>query len=303
MLRDEILESAILDIAQKIVEIMKEKGLECCIKETTKNGVLYHGIVVVKETGLAPCLYVESLIDAYDTIEEAKEHIDDFCDNIIQKNDEIKNNPEFESDIMKLIEDKDWVLNNVYICLQRENKNEEDTIIKRSCKEDGFDGIEKYLFIEIPSKQMKCTAKLTRHLLDSIKITDDEVWKYAERNTFIEGRTDIGSILDILGDMTNFTDMQIPINMYYISNNRKNYGSGQILDKNSIKKWVFSLGKKIEKIICIPSSIHEWILIPITKNDCYDINKLNEICQSINDTLVPLKEQLGSYCYVIDDIY
>lgn len=86
--------------------------------------------------------------------------------------------------------------------------------------------------------------------------------------------------------------------MYVITNQSKTKGSSAVLDTKSIKKYFASLNKEYHKLVVIPSSIHECLLIPVD-DKIYDLDTFNSMVQEVNATQVDATEQLGSHCYIL----
>ena len=70
-----------------------------------------------------------------------------------------------------------------------------------------------------------------------------------------------------------------------------------VLNKKVIKAFANLVNTK--KIMILPSSIHEMILIPC--HDCeYDIESCSEIVKLVNENEVELTEQLTDRAYIIE---
>lgn len=187
--------------------------------------------------------------------------------------------------------EKDFVLQNVYIGLQRQSIDE--ALIKKSL--DDFQGIEKYLYIRIDSENdMVMSCKITKGFLQFFDFQEDELWKQAEENT--NGETILMDLTELFG--LSPIPLQ-PFPMYVLTNQCKYRGASAILNKDVLKK--FCNAFRTKKLIVISSSIHEWILIPGSMLDEYEgsLDDLTDMVREVNCTEVLPQEQLADRAYII----
>lgn len=152
--------------------------------------------------------------------------------------------------------DKEFILENVYIGLQSIT---EGNFVKRNLPE--LDGIESYLYVRGDDEVngCRCSMKLTKAFLEMMELKEAEVWKRAEANTNSE--TVLKSIEDLLYELSGIRPPYM-IPMYVVTNHIKYKGASAILNKKILKEF----GGKFhtDKVIVLPSSIHECILLPGT---------------------------------------
>lgn len=126
----------------------------------------------------------------------------------------------------------------------------------------------------------------------------------ATNNTFATGETVIESMAEVLFGMCEcpdyIEDFSIP-KMYVISNPSKTKGSVQVLDKTAIRNY---FPKEIHRLICIPSSTEECILIPVEDTDAdidanIDIEMYNSVVREVNRAEVPAELELSSHIYIL----
>ena len=85
--------------------------------------------------------------------------------------------------------------------------------------------------------------------------------------------------------------------MFMISNKSRFRGASAVLNKKVMEAFANLVNTK--KIMVLPSSIHEMILIPY--HDCeYDIESCSEIVKLVNENEVELTEQLTDRAYIIE---
>lgn len=95
-------------------------------------------------------------------------------------------------------------------------------------------------------------------------------------------------------NMSYFEEMEdMPI--YILTNKSKIKGASAILNRKVLKE----LADKYctDKIIAMPSSIHEFLVIPYKEQ--YDIDKLSEMVKEVNLIEVNPIEQLADKAYLI----
>lgn len=163
----------------------------------------------------------------------------------------------------------------------------------RGLKEDE---IESYMYINlIKNGQDSATTKVTAELLENAGISEDEAWIAAKENTYAD--TIIVSLLKVMClnvNMSYFEEMEdMPI--YILTNKSKIKGASAILNRKVLKE----LADKYctDKIIAMPSSIHEFLVIPYKEQ--YDIDKLSEMVKEVNLIEVNPIEQLADKAYLI----
>lgn len=136
--------------------------------------------------------------------------------------------------------------------------------------------------------------------MQSANLSLNEVWEAATNNTFAVGETVIESMAEVLFGMCEcpdyIQDFSFP-KMYVISNPSKTKGSVQVLDKTAIRNY---FPEEVHRLICIPSSTEECILIPVKDDDTnIDIEMYNSMVQEVNATQVDAVEQLSSHIYIL----
>ncbi len=81
--------------------------------------------------------------------------------------------------------------------------------------------------------------------------------------------------------------------LYVLTNTSGIYGASCILYQNILKDFAETLGKDL---IILPSSIHEVLITPREPDVSYE--ELNEMVISINESEVPVEDQLSDHVYV-----
>lgn len=268
---------------ETIIAALRERNYNAFANDVIKNGVLLQGITIRNESNIAPNIYIDKLIQVFDNLDEIVEHII----NTYESNKSIDIN-------ISNLTDHDWILEHIYIALQ---KSSDEPLIKRPCE---LDDIEEFLYIRGTSINDNWSVKLNAGIMQSANLSLNEVWEAATNNTFATGETVIESMAEVLFGMCEcpdyIEDFSFP-KMYVISNSSKTKGSVQILDKTAIRNY---FPKEIHRLICIPSSTEECILIPVEDTDAdIDIEMYNSMVREVNASEVEPTQQLCSHIFIL----
>ncbi len=223
--------------------------------------------------------------------------------NVIEKNMKAKEQDlryAFDTEsIREELEDKlshTGLLKNVTIGICRVSDRE---LVKRPAE---FEGIEEYCYICGSSgSENRWSVKLTPELLDRVQLSEEEIWKAAERNTYREAEITFQSMESLLKDI--FVSELIGdqaawcVPMFVISNPGKLHGAVQIFNKKAVKAWAGSRG--YDRLIVLPSSIHEVIVVPSNETDLSK-EELDRMVTEVNSSHVDPAEQLSDRAYLIE---
>ncbi len=268
-----------------IIEELNNRGYNAQTQVVTKNGVELNSVVIRTEgTNIAPNIYVDEILER---VNNGNKDFDLVISEIIKKYEEHKN-VSFNAEVLK---DKDFILSHSYIALQRASEQE---LVKRDC---GFDGIESYLYMRLEQFEDGIGAvKLNHQLLALADISEEELWKSAEKNTFSE--TTLKPLFSAISDIL---EEDIPqeiletesCGLYVLSNKSMNCGASAILDKKALN--VLAEKTHTRNFIMIPSSRHEVIVVPETSE--MRLEDITEMVQAVNANEVQPIDQLADKAY------
>jgi len=268
-----------------IIEELNNRGYNAQTQVVTKNGVELNSVVIRAEgTSIAPNIYVDEILER---VNNGYKDFNTVISEIIKKYEEHKN-VSFNAEVLK---NKDFILSNTYIALQRESTQE---LVKREC---GFDGIEAYLYMRLEQFEDGIGAvKLNHQLLALADISEEELWKSAEKNTFSE--TTLKPLFSAINDIL---EQDIPeeilenesCGLYVLSNKSMNCGASAILDKKALN--VLAEKTHTRNFIMIPSSRHEVIVVPETSE--MRLEDITEMVQTVNANEVQPIDQLADKAY------
>ena len=171
-----------------------------------------------------------------------------------------------EEEIMR----EEYVRNRVKIGMMRSSAG--DRVIRKPSE---FDGIEMYLYVDGDGFAYKLPANYPY-----------DMWKFAERNTKADAV--FVSMSEVLFGMDMGNDI-----LYVLTNKSKYRGAGCIIDKETIRNK--GIGNKF---YAIPSSIHEWLLMPYNEN--FTPDEIRNLIGSVTSEQVNPKEQLGDHAYILE---
>lgn len=81
-----------------------------------------------------------------------------------------------------------------------------------------------------------------------------------------------------------------------VTNKEMKYSASAIINKERLSDYCHEID--INKIVVIPSSIHEMLFLPWDEE--IDERYMDEMIQEVNDTLVSPIEQLGNKSYIME---
>lgn len=217
-----------------IIYELINRGYKAQPQDVVKNGILKEGIVLRSTNNIAPTVYVDDFINQGLSVAEAV----DACIHIYDNNRSI----DFDTSCLTR---QTFLLNNVYLGLQK--TSDEDIIHYKT----EYEGIEAYVYIRVSIGDGKGIIKMTSALRKASGLSQEALMKAAEHNTFNETKfVNFTNMLSIPEEMTGFT---------CITNKDQTKGASAILNKEALKSYGEKYGT--HRIIAIPSSVHEWILI------------------------------------------
>lgn len=263
-----------VDILNAIVAM----GYKAEETETVKNGVIMQGIVIRDSDAVAPVIYTQKIIEQ---AEKNGMSIADVVKQILEVYEENRT-PGFD---ISVLHDPDFVRDHVYVGIQ---KVSEEKILKR---ESELEGLELYLYVRMQKGQDFGIVKLNRGVVAGLSLTDEELWIEAERNTCSE--TLVRSLSEVLGFGMSDDD---PTGLTVLSNVSGVRGAAAIIDKRTLR--MYADRKGVSKIIVLPSSIHEVLLIPDYGN--FNIHEMDAMVKAVNMEQVAPEERLTDRAYVIE---
>lgn len=268
-----------------IINALVAKGYKAEAKETIKNGVIFEGILIRNDDIIAPVIYTEQLLrDA----EEKGKSLSEVVADIIRVYEESRHREIPVEELMN----QDRFLNNVFIGLQ---KASEEQLVKEPTE---YEGIEAYLYVRgMKDASGIYSVKVTQDYLDHTGVDIKEAWKAAMEN--ICGEAEMRNMASVMADMCGIPEEEMPETdnaLYVVSNRCKIKGASAILNQNMLRGFAKQHG--VSKLVVLPSSIHEMLVLPFDAS--IDMDVMSAMVREINATQVSPEERLTDQAYLIE---
>lgn len=274
---------------EKIIEELNNRGYNAESHNVVKNNITYRAIMIKNGEQVIPVIYVDKIIEEAEfnnwKLERVIEEI------LATYTYEYEYGQLFKPELKQFL-NKDFILNNVYVGMQMISNED---IIKCRIKE--FPDLEAYIYVRNSVEDdVYYTSKLPDKTLDIYNINESELWKKAYNNTFNENI--IESIFSLMKDeyYTEFDeDVQRYCPLYVVSNSSRIRGAAAILNKPLLKK--FGEEHSCKKVIAIPSSIHEFIILPY--DPLISLDEITDMIKQVNVECVEPEIQLSDRAYIL----
>ena len=270
---------------EMIIEELRNRGYDAIENDVYKNGnVKLEAIIIKADERITPTLYVESIIANASTIKEAA----DIAEQIYQQHRVAT----FDIDFLT---NPDYIKSHVRIGIERAGASNTD--LSRECD---IPELVQYLFVTGKDAHMGYySMRVTPSLLAAAQLDDDELWELAMQNTNENIR--IESMANVIADIVNeelqdeLDDLMPPL--YVISNAERFKGAAGILNRRVLER--FAEEHNAKKLVILPSSIHECILVPCHDEDVH-IADFDDMVRSVNAEQVADDEQLLNRALIVN---
>lgn len=156
-----------------------------------------------------------------------------------------------------------------------------------------LDGIEKYMYIRGDGY----TAKITEGYLEHVGIMEADAWSLSKQNT--EKETVIRSMASMVSEFLELPELEDECHpLYVLTNECGHFGAGCMVNSSILSK--FAKERGVSRLLMLPSSIHEVLLMPLDEDDEVDLGEMSQMVAFINETEVDPAEQLANRAYVIE---
>ena len=266
--------NTIIAKANKMVEMIKERGINAEIQMKNTNGVESIGICMGSGT-VRPLIYPNF---------DSEKSLDEMVDSIIKTYNQVKNTEGISADIIQSFNDFDVAKQSIIPCVMAKVT---DDIVSR----DYLDLKVMYRYITA-DKQASIAIKKSH--IDKWGVTEEELFNIAKENvrpTFINM-----SMMQMLAKMKGSAEIELPDvaddPLRVFTTQSLNWGASALLFPELFE----FMGNNI---IILPSSVHE--VLAITGNANMDSDELAEMITGINQTTVQPEEVLSNHPYVCSD--
>ncbi|MBE6914041.1 MAG: hypothetical protein E7472_03775 [Ruminococcaceae bacterium] len=274
---------------EMIIEELRNRGYDAQENDIYKNGdVKLEAIIIKTEERITPTLYVESIIANAATVKEAA----DIAEQIYQQHKTTT------IDVNQLT-NPDFIREHVRVGIEK--ASEHTNALFRPCEH--YDGLIQYLYMTAKtSDKDSWSVRISPELAATANLDIDKLWEIAiERTNADVTIASMAKIMeDIIGmefDETDDTMFPQLFPMYVITNSAKIKGASAILNHKRLAD--FAAEHHVKKLIILPSSIHECILIPAFEEEIH-IEDLDEMVRSVNAEQVLPEERLFDRALVLN---
>lgn len=281
-----------MDITNEmIIKELVNRGYKAELQTGIKNGVEVSGICIAqdkesdtKDMKVNPVIYTDSIIRELGGKEGGFEKAVSEIIGVYERNHILNFH------VSELF-DRNFILSHVYVALQRESSEE---LVKRDAC--GLDGIESYLYVRRDDGEGEYSVKLKKELLEKAGIPEDEAWERAAGN--VNAETTIQSMDSVIAEIMGAgcgKDMGNTMPFYILSNQRRFRGASSILNKEMLLQFAKKQG--VDKIVALPSSVHEFILIPYHGE--VNLEEYSKMVYEVNHSQVEPQDRLTDRAYLI----
>lgn len=262
-------------LENRIIDELKNEGIEAESIETVKNGVCCKGLRVIKKgSDISPIIYYSE----QDTIEQFMMRVKAALESDVP------------TDSVRLLTDLRYVRSHVYLAAQ---KKSEDDIVKRD-----YLNLELYLRIMLDLGRQAGTGsvKVTPGLVAQLGITEDELWRCASANS--HAGSNIRSMAEVLG----LPDTDGEQSLYVATTGQLTGGASVLYFPEIFHAFCEDHGE--EACYMLPSSTEEILVLRETAldNGRLTVNDLVRMVETINEDQVDpiLQLEPAVYRYSID---
>jgi len=244
------------------------------IKNMQKNNTSYDGLLVVTDLNKAnPVLNLDDMYDMYCETGNFEKVINESM-NLLQEllSNPIENSFSFQK-------------NKVVFQLIRKKGNKK---LLKNIPHRNFLDLAIVYRVLFSTEKVMMSSLVENDFMEKLGLTESVLYELALENTKRELPVKISDINEMLG-LPNLFDM------YIITNEKNYYGAGSVLCPNVLFNFA---SKKGCNLIMLPSSVHEWILLPDNGN--LSPSMYADMVQNVNKKEVAIQDVLSDHAYYYD---
>lgn len=264
--------------------------------EVKKNNEVREKALLIsgKSSSVGLNVYTQDLFAYYRRDDDLAKLIENVLQTIKEKELDVQS----EDQLDKLL--KDWNAAKEYLRPALISQKKNPDLRERYLYREYLDLAIIYIVLLPEGKMGSGIVKIGEKICELWGITEEVLYQTAMENLENE-RYQIQGMSELLADIDpglRLPEDQEGVPMYVLSNESKYYGAAGILKKGILKELA---GRLKRDLYLLPSSIHEFIIIPASEN--IKTAELTAMVQEINQTQVSpidiLEEHI--YCYSRDD--
>lgn len=141
------------------------------------------------------------------------------------------------------------------------------------------------------------TCRIRREHLEKWNIDIKRLFFDAEAATRRKFPALFQTMEEVIASLVNCAAIPVKEQIYVLTNERKYWGAATLLYKGCLEE----IGNRLqEDYYVIPSSVHEVILLPVSRAPACD--RINQMIQEVNETQLKEEEVLGDTAYYYDRV-
>lgn len=274
-------------VKDKFKEYLPEEYQNCKLifRQVEKVNGTMDGIILVGETRVAPCMYINHLYEEYRDNEKVDTILRKAAVSMVEG---LKKGPDLNSFNYESAKD------NIYMKLINTSKNQP---ILENCPHRKFNDLSIVYYVAVRiGDDMGCTV-ISNNMMKLYGVTEKELYMLATQNVERKMPTTIDDIRDIeqmfmagLGLEDEMMGENAP-EMYVVSKQGGINGAIAMMDKEALQTLSERLGGNLH---VLPSSVHEVIVIRAEEEHEHE---LENMVKHINETEVPVEDRLSDHIY------
>jgi len=290
------MENMMIEFINMVVEEISKRLTNASIRtdEVVKiNGLKLHSVTITENNNsIAPCIYLDAYYDDY------KNGVLELSD-IIEKILKVYHSPsrikDFDPSFFSDYEKARLLLRGQLINTEL-NQDMLQTLPHREVLDLS---LIYFVKVDMPQAGEKGSIRVTNAHLRLWGVTEEELYKQVISNMKENDQSTITSLSQMVRQLCTWEDDSLPeLNeencpMYVLTNHSQMNGAAEIINTNTLHTFATSLGKDF---IMLPSSIHEWLLLPVT-DSLQDVNAFVEMVKEVNDSQLAPNELLSYHVY------
>lgn len=281
------------------------QGVEIRVNKVRKNNGIELDSLAIHEADvvITPCIYLNQYYIQFQQGLSVQNIITEIC----SKYKEFKENREYMMNVKYVDYFKDFTIASEHIVFKLVNFEKNKRLLEDVPFTHFLDLAIVYMFLAKEEEDSIGTILIRNEHLQMWNVAVNELHKQAMLNTPRLMPVSLKSMEEVLSSMIgevslceedSYQSYQL---MFVLSNIQGIHGASTMIYPNLIKQFVSSLSSKPEKVVILPSSIHETILLPMYTE--VDVLQLKQMVRDINETQVAREEVLSNtvYYYSVED--
>ena len=285
----------------KCIRNMVDENVSVDVNKVCKNnGISLYGIVIrYGNEQCSPNIYMEGYLQKYQTEQVS---LGEIAGEILSKREKL------ELEKLEPVSDLRWdnIKDKVFCRLVNREMNAERLV--NIPHMEYLDLVVTCRLLHYNDNVGIASSEISYNELDVIGVTEEELFEQATQNTerlFPAEFKPILSIMEkmmreidvpdrIIKDMIEFEEKEDEIKMYVLTNKTGINGAVTMLYTDILKE--ISVRLNTENLYMLPSSVHEWMILP----ECDDVAYLKEMVTEANRTAVAEIDLLSDHVYRYD---